>query len=145
MRPSWSPRWGTIALAKLTPADVEQWLAAEAAAPGGRAHATLSKYKNTLSRMLSWAQRRRVVTWNVASIAELPAATATAKSRRSLTVDEAGRLLATLEGHRLAGYFAVMLFCGLRPGEVDALSWDDVDLDAGTLTVRQGHEAGQRR
>jgi integrase len=129
------PGLGGLTVAKLTPADVESWLGAEAATSNGKAKATLAKYKNTLSRMLSWAQRRQLVTWNVASVAELPAATATSKTRRSLTVVEAQAVLAALDGNRLAPYFTVMLLLGLRPGEVDGLSWDDVDFEKGTLAI----------
>src|SRR5204862_473638 len=70
-------------------------------------------------------------------VASVPGATAPDKPRRSLTAQEADALLHALEGDRLGPYFTVMLLLGLRPGEVDALSWVDVDFDARTLTVRR--------
>lgn len=40
-------------------------------------------------------------------------------------------------GHRLSALFAVGVAVGLRRGELLALAWDDVDLDAGILRVRR--------
>lgn len=36
----------------------------------------------------------------------------------------------------LEALYAVALAVGLRKGEASALRWEDIDLDAGTLTVR---------
>jgi len=38
--------------------------------------------------------------------------------------------------HPLFYHFAVALFSGMRPGEIYALRWNDIDLDTNTLTVR---------
>lgn len=56
---------------------------------------------------------------------------------RAFTADEARRLLATAREHRLYALWAVALAIGLRRGEALGLSWSDVDLGAGRLTVRQ--------
>jgi integrase len=55
---------------------------------------------------------------------------------RPLTVDEARRILAAAGDD--AARWAVALGTGLRQGEALGLAWADVDLDAGTLTVRNG-------
>jgi integrase len=55
---------------------------------------------------------------------------------RALTDEEAGRLLAALDGPAwLAAYLA--LGTGLRRGEVLGLRWRDLDFEAQTLSVRQ--------
>jgi integrase len=131
------PALGTILVTKLTPDDVEAWLEAESRAGKGRARRTLAGYRLILAAILDRALRRRLVAWNVARVASVPGATAPDKPRRSLTVAEADALLRAVEADRLGPYFTVMLLLGLRPGEVDALSWEDVDFDAGTLTVRR--------
>jgi integrase len=41
------------------------------------------------------------------------------------------------EGHRLYALFRVALLYGLRRGELLGLRWSDLDLDGGTLAVRQ--------
>jgi integrase len=41
-----------------------------------------------------------------------------------------------MRGHRLEALYTVALAVGLREGEALGLRWDDVDLEAGTLSVR---------
>ena len=50
---------------------------------------------------------------------------------------DANDFLATLEGHRLAGFFTTLLASGLRLGEALGLQWGDLDLEKGTLRVRR--------
>lgn len=60
------------------------------------------------------------------------------KRERILTFDEEERLLAACTGRR--AHLRLMLIClidtGLRKGEMQSLRWDDIDLDAGLITVR---------
>jgi integrase len=53
-----------------------------------------------------------------------------------LDVDEVRTFLKTIEGDGLEALYLAAIGTGLRQGELLGLSWDDVDLDAGTLTVR---------
>ncbi|MBO0692382.1 MAG: site-specific integrase [Acidimicrobiaceae bacterium] len=55
----------------------------------------------------------------------------------ALTDAEHAAVLEAAEGHRLEALFRVALGTGLREGEICGLRWSDVDLDAGTLSVRQ--------
>jgi integrase len=55
-----------------------------------------------------------------------------------LNVEEARRVLDTARGHRNAARWTVALAVGLRQSEALALQWTDIDLSAGTLTVRRG-------
>lgn len=55
---------------------------------------------------------------------------------RAFTAEEAKKLLATARGHRLYALWSVALAMGLRRGEALGLSWDDVDLSAGRITIR---------
>ncbi len=54
-----------------------------------------------------------------------------------LTAAQARGLLAASAGHPFGELLAVALGTGLRQGELLGLSWDDVDLVAGTMTVRR--------
>ena len=59
-----------------------------------------------------------------------------------LTRDQIERLLAASPpAQRIA--FALAAYAGLRAGEVRALRWADVDLDAGLLVVRFSHSKGE--
>lgn len=53
------------------------------------------------------------------------------------TADEARAVLAATRDHRLGVFYATALTTGMRPGELRALTWSDVDLDAATVTVRR--------
>jgi integrase len=40
-------------------------------------------------------------------------------------------------------FFTTALWCGLRPGELTGLRWDDVDFDAGVIRVRRSLKQGE--
>lgn len=56
---------------------------------------------------------------------------------RPLSADESRRLLDTIKGERLEALYSAALALGLRRGEALGLRWQDVNLDARTLTVAQ--------
>lgn len=59
------------------------------------------------------------------------------RERGILTADELGRVIA-LEGESPRAVAGVLLgaLCGLRLGEVRGLQWEDIDENAGTITIR---------
>ena len=64
---------------------------------------------------------------------------------RFLTHEEADALLESLKnkGANVHDMTLLSLHCGLRWGEITALTWQDVDLERGTLTIRDA-KAGSR-
>jgi integrase len=78
---------------------------------------------------------QRELTYNPAALVTVPEPTTTRPA--PLSPDEAVRLLAQADGHRLHGLFVVATTLGLCLGEVTGLAWADVDLEAGTPRVRQ--------
>ncbi|GAA1932898.1 hypothetical protein GCM10009738_00570 [Kitasatospora viridis] len=65
--------------------------------------------------------------------------TGTPRPRRfnPLTADEAQHFLAAAQGHHLQALFELALRTGLRKGELLGLRWEDLDLDAGTASIRR--------
>lgn len=57
------------------------------------------------------------------------------KNGRSITEAERLVLLSALDNHRGEIFCKLMLYCGLRPSEVQALTWNDIDLESRTVTV----------
>jgi site-specific recombinase XerD len=55
---------------------------------------SLIKLRSTLSQALTWAQRRDLVTRNVAALAELPTGAANQRTGKSLSIEQARQLLA---------------------------------------------------
>lgn len=129
------PALGARRLRELTPDDVESLLRDRAAA--GMAKNSITRIRSVAVMALRYAQRRDLVGRNVAELAEMPADARAAAEGRSLTVDQAGKLLEAVEDDRLRGLVITGLMLGLRPGELLGLSWRDVDLEAGVLHVRQ--------
>jgi integrase len=101
----------------------------------GLAPATVLQAHRVLSRALKVAMQRGKIARNVATLVDAP--TADRAEVEPLTADEARRILAAAAGKRNAARWSVALALGLRQGEALGLAWPDVDLDAGTLTVKQ--------
>jgi integrase len=85
----------------------------------------------TLHRALKW----NLIERNVAALADAPRKTC--KERVPLTPEQAGAFLIAADGDRLEALYLITAAFGLRLGEALGLRWQDVDLDAGTLRIRQ--------
>jgi integrase len=136
-----TPGVGGIRLNRLTPAHVQAMLARleeQGLSPKSR---TLAR--TVLARALRWAEQTQVVGRNVARLVDGPKGAR--KVSDALTAAEALAVLAQARGDRLEALAVVALRLGLRRGEALALRWDDVDLDAGELTVTKGKTAGAAR
>lgn len=68
---------------------------------------------------------------------------ATDGTHRSITEIERQHFLKVAETHHAGLMFKTMLFCGLRTGEVVALSWKDIDFDNHMLNVVAAMESGK--
>src|SRR5215210_7519584 len=71
---------------------------------------------------------------NVASLVDAPARATS--DIRPLSAEQMRAFLASVAGDRLEALYITAAALGLRQGELLALRWQDVDLEAGTLTVR---------
>jgi integrase len=127
------PALGARRVRELSADDVARFLQDKAAA--GYSRASLDKMRGVLVQVLRHAERQGLVVRNVAALVPTPAGPRA--EGRSLTVAQAGDLLAAARGHPLEAAIVVGLTCGLRPGELLALAWDDVDLGARTLRVQR--------
>ena len=129
---------GSVPVVKLTPPRVESALAAMAA--DGLATSTIQQCNGVLARALRRAQRDGLVARNVAELADMPRGTV--RKSRSMSLEQAGLPARPGDDAVVAGLPAGRRSCcGLRPGELLGLSWEDVDLAAGTIRVRRAlHE-----
>ena len=126
------PGLGRLPLAKLSAADIQQLMNSKLR--GGLSPRTVLHIRAVLRRALNQAMRWDLVSRNVASLVDSPRVPR--YELRPLSPDEARRLLEATRSDRLGALYAVALLTGLRQGEVLGLTWEDVDLDAGTITVR---------
>jgi integrase len=96
---------------------------------------TVSDIRAALRAALSHAQAQDLITKNAAVSVTL--ATVRRRRGKSWSSDEARKFLesARRDGDPLYAAYALVLVVGLRKGEALGLTWDNVDLDAGELTV----------
>jgi integrase len=88
--------------------------------------------KSTLSQVFALAIENRVLDYNPAMSVKLPK-NAPEQKRRALTNAEQQWIMNT--PHRAQSAAMIMMFSGLRRGEVIPLTWSDVDLENRTITV----------
>lgn len=126
------PHIGRIPLAKLSPEHVQAMLAKVGAAK--RSPTTVGYARTVLRVALGRALKAGKVQRNVATLVDPPA-----KVRRALTpltVAQVGAFLQSVAADRHGTLYTAAIALGLRQGELLALRWHDVDLEAGLLTVR---------
>ena len=127
------PNLDRIRLAQLTPQDVAEGL--RRVKVSGNAYMARGA-RDVLRTALNQALRWELVSRNVAALADPPRHRT--REITPLTPRQAGTLLEAVAGHRLEALITVALGLGLRQGEALGLRWEeDVDLEAGTLSVQQ--------
>jgi len=130
-----------VLLTRLTVQQVEDHLAAEGRR--GMSRSTVADQLFLLRLAIRRAQKRDLVSRNVAELADIPAGLPVRRSK-SMTVAQKDALLGLdMSAMKLAldpawwhAWLSVALLCGTRPGETGALRWDDIK--NGVLYIRQG-------
>jgi integrase len=126
------PGLGRIPVQKLTPQQVAALLRAKLEA--GLSPRTVHHIRTVLRTALNQAIRWELIGRNVAALTEPPRQT-----RREVVpfpANETRTVLAAAEATRFGALMRLAFMLGLREGEILGLRWVDVDLDAGTLRVR---------
>lgn len=121
------PALGDVRLDRLTPRRIQAWVDADRTASAHHRYAVLR-------RALNVAKRQHILADNPATAIEPPEASE--YRGRPLEVHEIRALLLATTGDRLNALWRLAMDSGLRVSELLGLSWDDLDLDAGRLTVR---------
>ena len=91
--------------------------------------------RTVLSAALTRAVREELIVRNVARLVELPQWQR--GQIRPWAADEARAFLTAAKPDPLYTAFVLLILYGLRRGEVLGLRWDDIDLDGGTIHIRQ--------
>lgn len=137
------PHIGALLIQKLSTVDVERWHATlrtsgRRRGNGGVSARTVVHAHRLLCHALDDAMRHNVVARNVAKLQSPPRVQA--GEMAILDRDGINALIAELRGHELYARAILALFTGLRLGEVLALGWRNVDLDAKVIRVRAALE-----
>lgn len=127
------PTLGRIRIDQLTPQHVRSMM--RKLREQGLSPNTIRQARSVLRRALRTAEADGLVTRNVAKIVD--GVKVGRSSGRTLTPEQARKLLDGARGHECGALLTVLLSLGLRKGEALGLSWPDLELDATppTLTV----------
>jgi integrase len=117
-----TPHLGHVAVAKLTPLDVEALYAA--LSKSGVSAAMQRKVGTTLTIALGRAVKTRAIPSNPAALVKKPKAER--KEIHPLTLEEARAFLTEAQSDRLFALYVLLIDAGLRPGEAFALEPGDV-------------------
>lgn len=98
---------------------------------------TLIEIRNTASQIIKLAIQNRVLDYDCAEAVKIPKS-AESSTRRALTEEEQSWITDT--PHRAQTGAMIMMYAGLRRGELLALTWQDVDLENGTISVTKSVE-----
>lgn len=127
------PVVGSVPLEKLTPMQVMGIYSTMAGK--GLSARTQQLVHTILRRALKMAVKWGLCIRNVCDAVDRPAATR--HEAGFLNAEQAGKLLHAARGDRLEALYVVALTTGMRQGELFGLEWQDIDLSAGTLSVRR--------
>lgn len=148
------PHLGGIAIAKLRPARIAEWVATllkRGGKPAKKADGTLRERSlsaksvyhafTLLNGAMRFALRMELIGRNPCEAATRPSVKRS--DAKALSPDEVTRLLRAARGTRWEWFLTLALSTGARRGELCALSWSDYDAESRTLTIR--HSLSQTR
>jgi integrase len=132
------PHVGSRPLPSLTIGEVEEMMNTLAAL--GRSPRTVQAARNALGRLLRDAKRQglvmTVVTADTSQVRRTLADDA-GPTAKALQPEQIRRLFDAASGTKWEPLLATLALLGIRRGEALGLSWSDVDLDAGVVTIRR--------
>ena len=139
------PYLGAKQMQKLRAPDIEGWHTALRTSgrrdgKGGVSGRTVRFAHSLLSKCLDEAVRHELAVRNVASVQKPGAGGGEAKEMVILTSDQQRTVLERLRGKALYPLVVTALYSGMRRGELLALRWSNVDLDAKVVRVRESLE-----
>lgn len=134
------PALGHYRLAKLRPPHVQSYYAKALSdgrrdGKGGLSAQTVLHHHRVLREALNRAVKWGLLAVNPADAVEPPRPAR--KETRVLDGPDSAKLLRAAEPTRFFAPVLLALTTGMRRGEILGLRWSDLDLDAGTLAVRQ--------
>jgi integrase len=123
-----APALGRVKLKRLTPAHVRSFYGEKSRT--NLSAATVKKMHVVLCRALSQAVSDELIARNVAESVKPPRASAPGDEIKPLNSAESTAFLEAACGERLEALYVLAIHCGLREGELLALRWEDVNLEA---------------
>ena len=123
-----SPAIGHVKLRILTPAHVRSFYGEKSRTP--LSNGTVNKMHVVLRKALTQAVSDGLIPRNATDGVKPPKVSAPGEEISPLDSEESAAFLDAARGERFEALYLVALHCGLREGELLALRWSDVDLEA---------------
>lgn len=129
------PKWSGREIETITCGEIQAWVDSFE-----RVGAAQKAFK-TFRQLYRWFLRTyRVRIWDETQAVDVP--TAPRRKPNALTAKQAKQALRDMRGEQFEPCALVQLSCGLRPCEAIALTWSDINLSTGEVSITKGlHEA----
>lgn len=98
---------------------------------------TLVEYASLLKQFYNYLIANRIVEYNPMQMLSIPK-NAKQNKRNALTKEQRQWVVNT--PHRAQTAAMIMMFAGLRRGELNALLWSDIDFENKTITINKGYD-----
>ncbi|MCO7136161.1 site-specific integrase [[Clostridium] leptum] len=132
---------GNMPISKIRSADIQEVISSLAmynpTTGNPSAKKTLIMVRMAASQIFEIAIQNRVIEYNPAKYVKIPDK-APMQTKRALTEEERRWIIET--PHRAQPAAMIMMFAGLRRGELIPLTWRDIDLEARTISVNKAVE-----
>lgn len=128
---------GNLRLQQITPIMLQEYLLTQS----NKSTSSIKKTRDIINQIFKAAYNNGIINKvpHVEMVQGKPSG-----SSRSITDEERAVLLQVLDsGNRANLYCKLMLYCGLRPQEVEALTWGDIDFNTSTLSVNKAIKNGK--
>lgn len=128
-----NPAIGPVKLRDLKPLHLKGII--NALATKGYSEKTIAEIKQTAAQILDAAVENDYLHRNVFAKASIPKTGA--EEREPIGQKERDLILSACKGHKMGVPALILLYTGIRKGELLALTWEDVDLEGEWLTVNK--------
>lgn len=117
-------------VSEITSSKIEQWISSHEWAP-----ASVNTFRTQLGAFLNWCLTKDYLIKS--PLAAVPKALETETEVGILSIEQAAALMQSCVDHDpdLIPIAALGLFCGLRPSECHRLTWPQIDLEQGIITM----------
>jgi len=138
------PNFGSQCLQKLQPMDIQSTYGQllkdgrQDGKKGGLSPKTIRNHHGVLSKAYSDAVKWRKTSWNPTEAVELPKREETVPE--ALTKEELVILLSAAKDRALYPTYLMAATTGMRRGEILALRWSDIDMEAGSVQLTRSLE-----
>lgn len=137
------PLIGSVLLTKLTPEQISNAYTKALSegrrdGSGGLSASTVLYMHRIIKKALAQAVKWRALTFNPADAVTPPRVERT--TLNTFDMPQTAELIETVKGTRLHVPIMLAVMCGLRRGEIIALRWKNVDLQAGSLAIVESAE-----